>query len=248
MARAAGNANHYTFILKGRPNVTIELPSVTTIIKGVMGGNFSGPAYWGFRLGVEYGGGDYEEAKRSEFAPNAQRDKAGARGTKVHEYLEMLASGEHRDPEDGYEQAVEKWWGEQTSAGRSVVGCEVPLYSLKHGYAGTVDLILADDVGLTFVDLKTHKPPARFEDHLQVAAYNLAYQEMHPDVVGPLPEDHLVLMAKEDGTYEESWQWINPHTFPKVIEVWREVKAYGRDRGANSASKKKFRLLGAKDE
>ena len=252
MARAAGDSSFYTFTLNNRPEVTIELPSVTSIIKAVMSPAFGGAAYWGAKLAVEWAQVSktnddpeadswYEEFKKSDWAPNKVRDKAGARGTKAHEYLEELANSpwekwedgritsSARDPKNGYEEAVVSWFNDAIrEGGHSVQACEIPVYSLKHAYAGTVDLVLADDIGLTFVDLKTHKGPARFEDHLQVAAYQLAYFEMHPDSLGPINADQLVVLAREDGTYEENHQYVDPRAFVKVREVYEEVTRYGR--------------------
>ena len=247
--RAAGNDSHYVWQLKGREGqCDIRLPSVTSIIKTVMGGSGPGMAWWGARQAVEwafaeYGPGRwgnhpdeipapvpddwYNEYKKSRYNPNAQRDKAGDRGTKAHDILEALATGSQ--PQDimcsnGYEEAVLKWWEEQMP-GWQVVTAETPVYSLKHAYAGTVDLVrkLKGNYSCEVVDLKTHKPPARFEDHLQVAAYDLALQEM--GVTGRLFESaHSIVLAKEDGTFEESDRWVDPTLFVKIREIYEEVK------------------------
>lgn len=234
MVRAAGSDTHYTFSLNNRPEVKIKLPSVTSIIKSVMSPAFGPASYWGFKLGVQagldlagvdYKEDDYENAKKTAFSPNAQRDKAGSRGTSAHEYLEQLANQEaYQDPTNGYERAVEAWWMKNKDD-IEVIACEVPVFSLKHQYAGTIDLIYRDDNDdYIFCDLKTHKGKARIEDHLQVAAYQLAWEEMN-GVNGIAMQ--MVLLAREDGTYEESFRYMDPQAFLNIREVYREVEAYG---------------------
>jgi hypothetical protein len=224
MARAAGNDSHYVWRLKGREGqCDIRLPSVTSIIKAVMAPSMGGMAWWGAKLALEWAGGDYEAYKKSDKNPNAARDKAGDRGNAAHEYLEALVeyTNEAPEPTTPYEQAVQSWWNDNMP-GWEVIGCEEPVYSLRHGYAGTVDLVRRH-IGtgkIEVMDLKTHKGAARFEDHAQVAAYDLALREM-----GVIPEgaEHAVLLAREDGTYEVSNRWVNPEIFLKLRDVYEEV-------------------------
>jgi len=64
-------------------------------------------------------------------------------------------------------------------AGLKYVGSEIPVGSLKYGFAGRLDILAKDKQGrLILIDLKTSKwiGPAMFA---QVAAYKLGYEEMY---------------------------------------------------------------------
>jgi len=238
--RAAGDSSFYTWQLKGREGqCDIRLPSVTSIIKACMGGSGPGMAWWGYKLGMKalvdhldvvFPSEDelYDTIKKSRFNPNAQRDEAEDRGNKAHEYLEYLAmeapapgDPQFYDVTSEYEKGVFKWWQDHMP-GWEVTACEIPVYSLKHAYAGTVDLVRRHIGNGTYqvLDLKTHKGDARFEDHVQVAAYDLALREMG---VIPAGAEHAVLLAREDGTYHMSTRYVNPEVFLKLRDVYEEV-------------------------
>lgn len=264
--RVAGDESYYTFVLQRydgvvMPDVALRLPSVTSIIKGVMGASGGGMAYWGFRLGTaaahlhihgEHPDEDtaellYEAAKAGPFAPNRQRDKAGERGNNAHAVLEGLARGEfivksqHEGAyvlggptgdftPDGYGQAVVDWWISQEP---QVIAAEQVLYSLKHRYCGSVDLIANRPVGGGLVavvtDLKTHKPatsngPAYDEDRIQVAAYREAWHEMFP---GQPIAYTSVLIACEDGSWQEDWKEQPFEVFAALRAVYALLKEGG---------------------
>lgn len=146
--------------------------------------------------------------------PNMKRDAAGERGTAAHAVLELLVGDERqkaeaeaaRETEEAgteYGRAVIEWWSEQIvphlDSGAVVqVLSEVPVFSLEHRYAGTLDLAIEwssegdmhDNVtdGWEIADLKTHKPasghtkegkgPAFIHDVAQNRAYRIAWEEM----------------------------------------------------------------------
>lgn len=190
--RVAGDDSYYTFVLQRYdglvlPDVSIRLPSVTSIIKSVMGSNGGGMAYWGFKLGaaaayLEHNGEEpdpdtlealYTAVKAGPFAPNKQRDKAGDRGNAAHDVLEGLSRGTYQIVEqmDGVFSLIGPdgeftpdgygqavvWWWLDNKP--EVVATEQVLYSLDHRYSGSVDLIARRlDGDVVLTDLKTHKP------------------------------------------------------------------------------------------
>lgn len=99
---------------------------------------------------------------------------------------------------------------------------EQAVFSLQHGYAGTMDLLaLVDDVP-TLVDFKTSKAIYQ-EAHLQVAAYQVALAEMGH---GPAERGMIVRLPKNenDPAFEiaesPSVQDLFP-TFKATIELWK---------------------------
>jgi hypothetical protein len=244
VSRAAGDDTHYTWELQGRPGLAdIRLPSVTTIIKTVFSGSFVPASSWGFKLGFKAALPDtpedeletlFGEAKAGEHSPDSVRDAARDRGTRVHEFFEALANDPFIASEpspmmgetvDGYEESVVKWW-QTEMPGWEVVASEVTLVSIEHQFAGTVDLIRCADGFYEVIDLKTHSGSARYEDRLQVAAYELAAREM--GLLGD-PLDNLcnqrVVLAREDGRKAgQSTKYTNPEEFLKVLEVYKAMK------------------------
>ena len=178
-----------------------------------------------------------EYMKDNKLRPEDLRDAAAERGTTEHAFLEHLATLALLDEEHamaaaydavdgitlvtGYGQAIAGWW---IAKHPHVVESETVLYSLKHGYCGSVDLIWKDDEGTTILtDLKTgnenRKPYAT--DHIQVDGYADAYREMH----GEQTIDRTsVLIAREDGTWQEEETTLPRGTFLSVLDVYSRLK------------------------
>lgn len=136
MARAAGSGTHYTFVLrdenngKYRKDVTIALPSSTTIVKQTL----ANPQLigWAYRVtrdtisGMVHtlveamdhpdqvddlievlADGDMleEYLKENKLRPDDVRDEAAERGTREHALMERLGEIALRDPEDAVTHA-----------------------------------------------------------------------------------------------------------------------------------------------
>lgn len=205
---------------KRKEELVIELPSVTTIIHGVLGRPMTPMAYWGFKLGVKAvveALGDealasadeiYAAAKEGAYAPNLVRDDAGRRGQQAHDTFEKLLLGKKPRIESNYDEAVVAAveaddYGFFKS--KKKLWIERPVVSLREGFAGRPDLVIFDKSDKNWIlDLKTHEPPARWEDFLQLSAYALAVEEMTGKTINRV----IVLFAKEDGTYEYSDEMI----------------------------------------
>jgi len=125
--------------------------------------------------------------KESKKAPNDYRDLKGNRGTFVHNVIEKRLNGEDiteprgKDPKLSALMFQLDKWLENTKTEPVLV--EAFLYSEKHGYAGTVDLVAyqtrnGHDKDLALIDFKTSKnlySPAIW----QLAAYCQAYSELY---------------------------------------------------------------------
>lgn len=82
-----------------------------------------------------------------------------------------------------------------------VVSIEQRLWSVKHGYAGTSDIVMYLDGKLTVGDFKTSKA-VYVEYLLQVAAYRAAVLEMEDDVKAPLGGVILRFPKDPDDVFE----------------------------------------------
>lgn len=147
----------------------------------------------------------YERFKQEKkLTPKAVMEQGGAKGSNIHEYAEALFDPK-RGPsflpakaglppeEAGRLQSLVDWYhGKHIKAPNmtppskmTVIAQEVPVFSLIHDFAGTLDLILQDPATGAYylVDFKTSK--GIYVDHLlQVAAYEFAAKER-----GYLPAD-----------------------------------------------------------
>lgn len=140
--------------------------------------------------------------------PNASLEEAGDRGTDAHAVLELLANGKDRSEvlkaaqeadeaaKAEYGQAAIAFWDENVQPNIDAghidgVYSELPVFSLRHRYAGTFDLGLhwvGEHGGWEILDAKTHKPASGFtkpgkgagyvSDATQNRAYRTAFEEM----------------------------------------------------------------------
>ncbi len=157
-------------------------------------------------------------------------------GTVAHTYLEDLcqtrllmgeaealavaAAVQEKNPES-YEGAISKWWLKHKP---EVVASEISLYSLKHRFQGTVDLVRRmPDGALRITDLKTRKAggSAYDSDKIQTGAYEIAWNEMFP--ADPCTQ-RTVLIAREDGTITESAAKQPADLFLDLVSVFRKLK------------------------
>lgn len=139
--------------------------------------------------------------------PYAQRDAAGARGTKVHVLAERLAAGEEVDvPDDiaGYVDGAIRWFEDWRP---QIILAETVVASRHWQYAGTLDLVVRMPDGTVWiVDWKTAKSGIWGEVALQLAAY--ANAQFHLDADGnerPMAQYRITrgmaVHLRPDGTY-----------------------------------------------
>ena len=175
-----------------------KVPGVTTILsKGL-----PKPALvnWAARTAAEYAVDNWDTldglpvSERLEMirkAPDASKSAAALRGTKLHEAAQTLIETGEVDCEPDQVPLVENYarflreWGVQAHY------IESSVYSVTHGYAGTLDLIATLSDGRRWLlDIKTSK--GVFGDMaLQLAAYRHAEFLTDSDVDGkdiPMPK------------------------------------------------------------
>jgi hypothetical protein len=173
--------------------------------------------------------------KERGVSPNLSRDAAGSRGSKAHEVLEcladdarmsarMFADEETKEFGTSYGAAAIAFWDEAVQpfvdSGEILqVRSEVPVWSLKHRYCGTLDLAIewAEQTlgdsrlpqGWEILDAKTHKPAKGFtldgkgagfiSDAVQCRAYRMAWEEMG---LGPTIGQRTIVL-RETGKWLE---------------------------------------------
>jgi hypothetical protein len=122
------------------------------------------------------------------------------RGTAVHACAALIAQGKtfRNDPQiDGQVSACRRFFREIRPAVRLV---EYRVASVRHGYAGTLDLVAEVGSWLAVLDWKASIGPAA---RYQVTAYALALEEMD----GRGPRWGCAVELREDGTYRMSEVW-----------------------------------------
>lgn len=224
------------------------LDSVTTILSATIPKPFSAGAWYGYRMGLEGVSKEFKgkpipaDAKVLEERlsaagrnPNQILDVSRDRGQSAHDVLELLANGavedavaladkEKHDNKTAYGMAVLKWWDEKGKLTKW--RAEQPVFSLKHGYAGTADLIGSSEV----VDLKTHKPqvgftqagkgPAYLSDLLQLRAYRCAWEEMG----NPAPKRNRIVIARSNGNYLEDEREVPESLWLQCLAMYNALK------------------------
>lgn len=218
-------------------------PSVTTIIDKVYSESFGPGAWWGYKVGGAriLGIGDlsddrvlelYERMKADEvngkkITPNSIRDEAGDRGKLAHKVQQQLVMGKTDVPhvlqlfgDNPYVVAGTEWFKDHFGEGETIA-TELQLYHRRLDYVGTFDYLrLCTDGVEELIDWKTTKPPIRFKQHVQLAAYDFA--------LPPMFRRHRVVLLQPDGKYVESTQEmrIEPQFFERVLEQYERIKRW----------------------
>ena len=136
-------------------------------------------------------------------APYADRDAAANKGTQVHGLAEQLGRGEQVEVPDSLAGHVESCVKFLDDWDVQMVLQEVPVFSRKHRYAGTLDFIAKLADGRTVLgDYKTNRSGPFGEVALQLAAYR--YAEFYLDHEGneqPMPpvDGCVVVWVRADG-------------------------------------------------
>lgn len=193
MARAAGTSREYEFLLNGDKSLpSIKLTSVTTILHDIFGAN---------QWVVNWAANNFKDADEM----HAYREQRSVEGMAAHayaeDYVERVAKGSPIvAPESGFDRAFDRFVAEHDPV---FTHSETIVYSLRHAYAGTLDLGLLDVGGaVRIVDIKTRGKKiykAYLTDRLQCRLYAMAAYEMGliPSPDGPT----ATLMIKDNGRY-----------------------------------------------
>jgi hypothetical protein len=215
--------------LEGQP-----FASVTTII-----GVLDKPAlrYWfGKQVYLATVANPGMSEKEAMNAPYSINNSAKDRGQTIHSIVEAFkATGDYIEgiPAEfrGYAQAFYKWTQDNHAA---IIDHERTVVSRKHGFAGTLDLLvtLNGSDKKVVVDVKTGKD-IYMEAYLQLAAYRQALKEEGTEVAGV-----AVLLLQENGSYKYEyqetnmfreffackvlWEWLNAEDIAKVTAYARK--------------------------
>jgi hypothetical protein len=143
-----------------------------------------------------------EEALRQLLAevesyPEQERQAAADFGSELHALIADLLSGLEVLVPPSFAPAVAAFrhWQETAGLHLTLFASEVPVYSLQHGFAGTVDAIgwREGEAAIVAIDWKSGKGIYR-EYALQVAAYAAAIEEM---TGCPVSECWVVRLGKD---------------------------------------------------
>jgi len=201
------------------PDSALWLPAVSTVL-----GIYESPS-----LRTWYGKMGLQEAERI-------RDQAAAWGSQSHELIAYMIPGGKIDKEawagipEPTKNSIRAWvrWLQATKF--KPAHAETVVYSLKYGYAGTLDAVGQFGRLWGMADWKTGKglfPTAL--GFMQMASYQRAYHETHPDRPR-LREAHLVGLNRETGDFQEVVRSAKQmthdfHHFLYALKLWRYMRA-----------------------
>lgn len=160
------------------------LPSVTTILKAV---DKSGPLIgWAKRVTAEAAIDNWQELPKwidlsgrdgavqmLTKVATVKRDRAANAGSEVHALAEAIARGQDVPVDEElapYVAAYRTWLADWQP---EFLAAEEMVFSLTHGYAGTLDLIVREAGEVWLLDIKTSKGTYA-ETAMQLAAYGRA--------------------------------------------------------------------------
>jgi hypothetical protein len=167
-----------------------------------------------------------ERLKRISKAPNAARDAAAVRGTRVHALADKLARNEEvvvPDELAGHVEACVRFlddWDVLT------IHAEAPVYHEKYLYAGTFDLIAKVGRETWLLDWKTNKSGPFGDTAFQLAAYQNATHMLIGDEVQAMPHvDRCgVVWLRGDG-YDLYPYHVTPAVFREFLYIQQTARA-----------------------
>jgi len=202
-----------------------------------------------------------EKLKEGGYSPNKVRDSASDRGTNAHSGLALLADGyvpqlDDADGhsiqfmateiladgervftgdyvtclDDGYIRGVIDWFDKEM-VGWRVVASEVPVWSFRVGFCGTLDLAREEEASgfLEIVDLKTHKPatqafPAYQTDVFQLRLYRIGWEEV-PHTQG-IPGGNRTLVVDAKGRYFTDTREVPAASAEALVPVYYGLQGF----------------------
>ena len=168
-----------------------------------------------------------ERRKRLAGAPDAARDSAAVKGTRVHALADQLARGEEVTvPEDlaGHVESCVRFlndWEVDTAL------AERPVYHEKYLYAGTFDLYASLGTDWWMLDWKTNKSGPFGDTAFQLAAYGHATHYLDEDgTVQRMPRAgrYGVVWLRADG-YDLYPYHVDESVFRQFLYIQQVAKA-----------------------
>jgi hypothetical protein len=163
-----------------------------------------------------------ERRKRIANAPDAKRNAAAVRGTRIHALADKLANNEEVAVPDELAGHVESCvrfldeWDAQT------VCTEAPVYHEKYLYAGTLDLIadLGDERWL--LDFKTSASGAYGDTAFQLAAYRYATHILNDQDASGVPMAARMSPVDRCGVIWLRADGYDLYEYTANEDVWRQ--------------------------
>lgn len=158
-----------------------------------------------------------ERRKRIAGAPDAKRNAAAVKGTRIHALAEPLSRDEQVDVPDelaGHVESCVKFldeWQPET------IVSEAPVYHEKYLYAGTLDLLATMNGETWLLDWKTSASGAYGDTAFQLAAYKFATHILYAEGnLQPMPivDRCGVVWLRSDG--------YDLYPYDTSADVWRQ--------------------------
>lgn len=143
-------------------------------------------------------------------------------GVRAHSFLEALATNDGHlvEPETGFQEGVLAWFRYHKP---EVIASELTVVDPILGFAGTVDLIVANEFGWTIIDLKTRRETwtkSFLTDKIQVQAYRSTFPNS-------LAYNTGVLLARSDGSYVYDPEEVGEDVWLSTLALYRAMQASG---------------------
>lgn len=160
---------------------------------------------------------------------HAQKKKdAGTIGTKAHNWIERFVKSAiagtepiEIDPDIAHIVVNFMQWAKENKV--KFLESEKRLFSKKHWYAGTVDLVFEMDGKRYIGDIKTSS--AIYNEHFfQMAAYEICLEEMGTEKV----DGYMVINLKKDGTMDLKMtenREINKQAFLNALGLYKIINS-----------------------
>jgi hypothetical protein len=175
-------------------------------------------------------------------APKLYDNSALDIGTAVHTMAELDLKGDPAESIEFYLTATLRDLEEQEKARNAFAAFktwraefavepyvqEISLVSEKLQYGGTLDNVSHIRRGRGMLDFKSSTKGEVYEDHvLQLAGYDILWEETHPDE--PIDEGYHLIVLPKDGSKPIHREWTKEQLHPFRQKFWLLRKAYDYD-------------------
>jgi hypothetical protein len=165
-------------------------------------------------------------------APDAARNTAAVKGTRIHALADPIARGDEVQVPDELAGHVESCVRFLNEWDPDVIAAETPVYHEKYLYAGTLDLLARIDGETWLLDWKTSASGAYGDTAFQLAAYRYATHHIdgNGEVVPMIPVDKCgVIWLRADG-YDLYPYDAGPDVWRQFLYIQQVAKAAAESR------------------
>jgi len=216
------------YYLPGDDGRLVKLPSVTTVLSILAKPQLVRWAAREVARAILEDPDRYSTVEAAAAVPFQRQTEASTLGRDVHRAIEAWSRGEpvvSRD--DGYMAAFRRFLAVCQPV---VMYPEATVFSLRHGYAGTTDLICQMGGETWILDFKTSKA-VYYEYHLQTEAYrNCEWLKTDDGRIVEKPEVQRtgVVLLRPEGTYEFTETRGDFELFLHLLGAYRRLKEVGQ--------------------